>query len=222
MNGHVKNMHLQQLVEKAATLLCFLLLLAVDSTKTVAAGRDQDCGYDLQLTVKLSRHIEKETSNLIKKYKASEGKTAEIFCKVFVSGIPDPNISGLEDLEKIASMYKQLQLFSPHLKRVYEYRMELHPKSPLLNLINIVRDQSRRLTLRLNDIYRFFYPDLSLPEPAGGPTKLLKPQNIFKQKVYGCVVLTTYKKLLTNISRDMRTLTRKACSPPVFDTGFFI
>ncbi|MED6247586.1 hypothetical protein ATANTOWER_009127 [Ataeniobius toweri] len=222
MNGHVKNMHLQQRVEKAATLLCFLLLLAVDSTKTVAASRNQECGYDLQQTLRLSRQVHKETGNLIKKYKASEGEMAELFCKASVSGIPDPNISGLEPSERIASIYTQLQVFSPHLKRVHEQQMDLQPKSPLLNLINIVRDQSRRLTLRINNIYRNFFPNLPLSEPAGGPTTLPPPQNVFQQKVYGCVVLTTYRKLLTNIFKDMRTLKSKVCRrAPASEFNFF-
>lgn len=137
---------------------------------------------------------------------------AEFICKAAVSGIPDPNISGLEPSEKIASMYTHLQAFSPHLKKVYEQQMDLQPpKSPLLDLLNSVRDHSRHLTRRINNFYHNIFPNLPLPEPAGGPTILPPPQNTFQQKVYGCVVLTTYKKLLTNMSKNMRTLRSKVC-----------
>ncbi|XP_015240602.1 PREDICTED: uncharacterized protein LOC107091287 [Cyprinodon variegatus] len=213
MNGHVKNMHFQQHVERAATLLCFLLLLAVDTTKTVEAGKNQGCDSDLQKTQKLTRLIHKQTGDLIKAYKASEGEMAQLFCKASRSDIPDPNISGLEPSERMASIYTQLQAFSPHLKRVQEQQMDLQPpKSLLLDLIQKVRDYSVRLTSSINNFYHNFFPNLPLPDPAGGPTTLPLPQNIFQQKIYGCVVLTTYKKLLNNISKDMRTLKIKVCT----------
>lgn len=137
---------------------------------------------------------------------------AELLCKASVSGIPDPNISGLEPSEKTASMYAQLQAFAPHLKRVYEEQTDLQPpKNPLLILLNTVINQSGMLTRRINNFYHKVFPNLPLPEPAGGSTTLPPPQNIFQQKVYGCVVLTTYKKLLTNMSKNMRTLRSKVC-----------
>ncbi|XP_027881374.1 IL-6 subfamily cytokine M17 [Xiphophorus couchianus] len=217
MNGHVKNMHFQQLVERAATILCFLLLVFVDSTKTVAAARNQGCSHDLHQTLKLTRFVHKDTGDLIKQYKASQGEMAELLCKASVSDIPDPNISGLEPSEKTASMYAQLQAFAPHLRRVYEQQTDLQPpKSPLLNLLNMVINRTGMLTRRINNFYHKVFPNLPLPEPAGGSTTVPSPQNIFQQKVYGCVVLTTYKKLLTNMSKNMRTLRSKVCrkAPP--------
>ncbi|XP_032426455.1 IL-6 subfamily cytokine M17 [Xiphophorus hellerii] len=212
MNGHVKNMHFQQLLERAATILCFLLLVFVDSTKTVAAARNQGCSHDLHQTLKLTRLVHKDTGDLIKQYKASQGEMAELLCKASVSGIPDPNISGLEPSEKTASMYAQLQAFAPHLRRVYEQQTDLQPpKSPLLNLLNMVINRTGMLTRRINNFYHKVFPNLPLPEPAGESTTLPPPQNIFQQKVYGCVVLTTYKKLLTNMSKNMRTLRSKVC-----------
>uniref|UniRef100_A0A3Q3A1N1 Ciliary neurotrophic factor n=1 Tax=Kryptolebias marmoratus TaxID=37003 RepID=A0A3Q3A1N1_KRYMA len=213
MNGHVKKMHFQQFLETA--LLYFLLLLAVDSKRSVAASRNHQCGKDLQMTLSLTKLVRKETAALTKEYIASQGEGFQQgFCKASVSGIPDPNISGLEPSERIASIYTQLQAFLSHLKHVQEQQGNLQPlKSPLLVDLSNVMERSKMLALRVKAFYSRLFPNLPLPEPAGGPTTLPPPQTIFQQKVYGCVVLTTYKKFLMNISicRERTTLKSKVC-----------
>ncbi|XP_060917431.1 IL-6 subfamily cytokine M17 [Labrus mixtus] len=212
MNGHVKSMHFRQFMEPATTLLSLLLIMAVDSTRTVAASRNQQCGNSLQQTLKLTRLIQKESVDLIKTYKASQGDISELLCKVSVSSVPDPNISGLEPSERIVSIYTHLQAFVPHFKRVYEQQTDLQlPTSPLLARLTRVSTHSRNLATLVNLFYQTLFPNVPIPEPAGGPTELPPPQNVFQQKVYGCVVLKTYKELLANVSRELRTLKSKVC-----------
>nr|XP_046231809.1 IL-6 subfamily cytokine M17 isoform X2 [Scatophagus argus] len=215
MNGHVKSMHFQLFKEPAATLLSLLLVMAVDSTRTVAASRSQQCGNSLpslQQTLKVTRLIQKESVDLIKTYKASQGEMSELFCKVSINDNPDPNISGLEPSEKIASISTHLQAFLQHLKRVHEQQTDLQsPTSPLLNQLTTVSARSQILAALINSFYQSLFPNLPVPEPAGGPTTLPPPQNVFQQKVYGCVVLKTYKEFLSNVSRELRTLRNKMC-----------
>ncbi|XP_069016298.1 IL-6 subfamily cytokine M17 [Embiotoca jacksoni] len=213
MNGHVKNMHFQQLMETATTFLSLLLLMAVDSTRTVAASRNQQCGNALQQTLKLTRLVQKESVDLIKTYKASQGEMSELFCKVSINNIPDPIISGLEPSEKIASIYTHLQAFFPHFKRVYEQQTDLQsPSSPLLADLTSVSIRSWNLAAAINSFYQSLFPNLPVPEPADGPTTLPPAQNVFQQKVYGCVVLKTYKEFLSNVARELRTLKSNVCS----------
>nr|XP_020474283.1 uncharacterized protein LOC109970804 [Monopterus albus] len=212
MNGHVKTMHFQQFMGPATTLLSLLLVMAVDSTKTVAASRNQQCGNFLQPTLKLTRLIQKESVDLIKTYKASQGEMSELLCKVSVNNIPDPSISGLDPPERIVSIYTHLQAFFPHFKRVYEQQTDLQPPaSPLLTELTGVSARSRSLAVLINNFYQSVFPNLPVPEPAGGPTTLPPPQNIFQQKVYGCAVLQTYKEFLSNVSKELRTLKSKVC-----------
>ncbi|XP_034458491.1 IL-6 subfamily cytokine M17 isoform X2 [Hippoglossus hippoglossus] len=212
MNGHVKRMSFQQYMELTTTLLSLLLVMAVDSTRTVAASRSQQCGNSLQQTLKLARLAQKESVDLIKTYKAAQGEMSELFCKVSVNNVPDPNISGLEPSERIASIYTHLQTFMAHFKRVYEQQTDLQlPSSPLLAELTGVSGRSRGLAALINGFYQSLFPNLPMPEPAGGPTTLPPPQNVFQQKVYGCVVLKTYKEFLSNVSRELRTLKGKVC-----------
>ncbi|AWP15260.1 M17 -like [Scophthalmus maximus] len=212
MNGHVKSMRFQQFMELTTTLLSLLLVMAVDSTRTAAASRNQQCGNSLQQTWKLTRLALKESVDLIRTYKAYQGEMSERFCKVPVSDVPDPNISGLEPSERIASIYTHLQAFLAHFKRVYEQQTDLQlPTSPLLTELTIARARGRSLAALVNSFYQRLFPNLPLPEPAGGATALPPPQNVFQQKVYGCVVLKTYKELLSNASRELRMLKSKVC-----------
>lgn len=137
---------------------------------------------------------------------------SELICRVSVNNIPDPNISGLQPSERIASIYTHLKSFSPHFKRVREQQTDLQPpQSSLLIELDRVSTRGRNLALLINNFYHNYFPNLPLPEPAGGPTTLPPPQNVFQQKVYGCVVLKTYRELLSNISKDLRTLKSKVC-----------
>ncbi|KAL3041743.1 hypothetical protein OYC64_019843 [Pagothenia borchgrevinki] len=210
MNGHVKSMHFQRFMETATTLLSLLLVMAFDSSRTVAASRNQQCGNSVQQSLKLSRLLQKESVDLIKTYKASQGEMSELFCKVPVNNVPDPNISGLEPSEKIASIYSHLQEFFPHFKWVYEQQTDLQlPTSPLLSDLKRFSAGSRNLAVLINNFYQSLFPNVPLPE--GGPTTLPPPQNVFQQKVYGCVVLKTFKELLSNVSRELRSLKSQVC-----------
>ncbi|KAI4816353.1 hypothetical protein CesoFtcFv8_024330 [Champsocephalus esox] len=210
MNGHVKSMHFQRFMETATTLLSLLLVMAFDSSRTVAASRNQQCGDYVQKSLKLSRLLQKESVDLIKTYKASQGEMSELFCKVSVNNVPDPNISGLEPSEKIASIYTHLQEFFPHFEWVYEQQTDLQlPTSPLLSDLRRFTAGSRNLAYLIKPFYQSLFPNVPLPE--GGPTTLPPPQNIFQQKVYGCVVLKTFKELLSNVSRELRSLKSQVC-----------
>ncbi|XP_034403519.1 IL-6 subfamily cytokine M17 [Cyclopterus lumpus] len=212
MNGHVKSMRFQQFMEPATTLLSLLLVMAVDSTRIVAASRNQQCGNSLQQTLKLTRLVQRESVNLIKTYKASQGEMAEHLCKASVNNVPDPNISGLEPSERLLSIYTHLQDFFPHFKRVYEQQTDLQSTtSPLLRELSHLNASSRNLADLITSFYRSLFPNLPVPEPAGGPTTLPPSQNVFQQKVYGCVVLKTFKELLSNVPRELRTLKSKVC-----------
>ncbi|XP_060934947.1 IL-6 subfamily cytokine M17 isoform X1 [Limanda limanda] len=223
MNGHVKRMSFQQFMELTTTLLSLLLVMAVDSTRTVAASSSQECGNSLQQTLKLTRLAQKESVLLIKTYKAAQGEMSELFCKVSVNNVPDPNISGLEPSERIASIYTHLQSFMAHFKRVYEQQTDLQlPTSPLLGELTVVSARSRGLANLINSFYQSLFPNLPMPEPAGGPTMLPPPQNVFQQKVYGCAVLKNYKEFLSNVSRELRTLKGKVCRRRIESNTFLL
>ncbi|KAM3874283.1 IL-6 subfamily cytokine M17 [Diretmus argenteus] len=195
-------------------LLSLLLVMAVDSTRAVTRCRTQQCGSSLQQTLKLTRLIHKESVDLIKVYKASQGDMSELFCKISISinNVPDPNISGLDPSERIVSIYTHLQAFFPHFKRVYEQQTDLQlPTNALLTKLSNVSNRSSSLAALVNCIHQSLFPNLPVPEPAGGPTSLPPPQNTFQQKVYGCVVLKTYKELLSNVSKELRTLKSQVC-----------
>lgn len=155
--------------------------------------------------------------------KASQGEMSELFCTVSINDVPDPNISGLEPSERIASIYTHLQVFFPHFKRVYEQQTDLQPPmSRLLTELTNVCTRSQNLAALVNIFYQSLFPNLPVPEPAGGPTTLPPPQNVFQQKVYGCAVLKTYKELLSNVSRELRVLKSQVCRRRIqINTLFF-
>lgn len=128
----------------------------------------------------------------------------------------------MEPSERIVSIYTHLQAFFPHFKRVYEQQTDLQsPTSPLLTELKTVSARSRSLADLINSFYQSLFPNLPVPEPAGGPTSLPPSQNIFQQKVYGCVVLKTYKEFLSNVSRELRTLKGKVCRRRIVINTFF-
>ncbi|XP_030005704.1 IL-6 subfamily cytokine M17 [Sphaeramia orbicularis] len=222
MNCHVKSMYFQLFMDPAAAFLSLLLVLAVGSWTSVAAGRPQLCGNSVQQALKLTRLIQKESVDIIKTYKLSQGDMSELLCKVSVNNIPDPNISGLESSERIVSIYTHLQEFFPHFRRVYEQQTDLQlPSSPLLTDLETIDTRSRWLAVHIKDFYQSLFPNLPLPEPAGGATSLPPPQNVFQQKVYGCAVLKTFKEFLSNVSKELRTLKNSVCRRRVQTNMFF-
>lgn len=143
--------------------------------------------------------------------KVSQGDMPEAFCKGQLSDVPDPEISGLEQSERMASIFTHLRAFVPHLRRVYEQQSDLQlPTNVLLLQLDTVSSRSRSLAGVMHSLYQSLYPNL--PEPAVGPTGLPPPQNVFQQKVYGCVVLRTYREFLLNATRELRMLRGKVCT----------
>lgn len=146
---------------------------------------------------------------------------SELFCKVPINNVPDPNISGLESSERIASIYTNLQAFLAHLKRVYEQQLDLQlPTSTLLSKLHQFSTFSGNLAGRVSGLYQTLFPNLPVPEPAG-PTTLPPPQNVFQQKVYGCVVLKIYKEFLSNVLQELRTVKSQVCRRAELNATFF-
>lgn len=144
---------------------------------------------------------------------AAQIELPEFLCKVSVNNVPDPNISGLEPSERIASIYTHIQAFIPHLKWVYEQQTDLGiPTNPVFNRdLQDVISRSNNLADVIKNFYQSLFPNLPVLQPAGGATDLPPPQNKFQQKVYGCVVLETYKKLMTNIFNELKRIRSKVC-----------
>ncbi|CAL8281243.1 IL-6 subfamily cytokine M17 isoform X1 [Gadus morhua] len=204
-----------------SALLSLLLVMAVHSSRTVSLSRSQNCGTPLQQSLKLTRLIHKESVELIRTYKASQGAMSELFCKSSSSEVPQPKISGLEPSERLLSVSSILQSFLPHLQRVLEQQTDLQsPSSRLLTELSNVRNRSASLASVISCLYQNLFPNLPAPEPAGGPTQMPPPQNIFQQKVYGCVVLRRFKDFLLNVARELRTLKSRVCRMPPANTLF--
>ncbi|XP_076020203.1 IL-6 subfamily cytokine M17 [Genypterus blacodes] len=211
MTGHVKNMNFHQLMETATAFLSLLLVMAVDSTTSVTPSGNQQCGNSLQQTLKQTRLMQKESVDLIKTYKGTEEEMSEI-CKVSFTNVPEPNISGLEPSDRIASMYTRLQAFLPHFQRVYEQQTDFQPSAnSLLIDLTAASQRSRILAVQIKGLYQSLFPNLPMPEPAGGPTSLPPPLNTFQQKVYGCAVLKNFKEFLSNVARELRTVKSQVC-----------
>lgn len=142
--------------------------------------------------------------------KASQGEMSEFTCKVLRKDVPSPVISGLEPAARVDSIYSLLQDFLPHFKRVYDQQVDIQsPSSPLLTQLRTVLARGRLLADAVRELHRCLFPNLPVPQPAEAPTALPPAQNIFQQKMYGCVVLRSYKDFLSNVMRETRTLRNK-------------
>lgn len=149
---------------------------------------------------------------------------SEFLCKVARKDVPSPVISGLELPERVESIYSLLQDFLPHLKRVHDQQADIQsPSSQLLAQLSAVPARSRNLAVSVREFHRSLFPNLPVPEPHEGPTELPPAQNVFQQKVYGCVVLRDYKDFLSNVMRETRTLRNQLCRKlrPEMNTFFF-
>ncbi|XP_051906842.1 IL-6 subfamily cytokine M17 [Hippocampus zosterae] len=198
-----------QWMSTPTTLLALLLLLL--STNWVSSMRTRQCPESLQRLLRLTRLAQKESTDLVKTYKASQGEMSDVFCRASLQDIPEPGISGLEPSERMESILDHLQEFLPHLRRIYEQQKDLQaPDSPVLVQLGHVSQRGRDLGALVRAFFWNTFPNLQ--EPAEGPTVLEPPpQNIFQQKVYGCVVVKTYKEFLSNVAREFRSLKGKVC-----------
>ncbi|XP_061888010.1 IL-6 subfamily cytokine M17 [Entelurus aequoreus] len=193
------------------SLALLLLLLILLRSPTASSSRDQQCASSVQRTLKLTRLIHTESVDLIKTYRASQGDMSHLFCKVSIPDVPEPNISGLEPSERTESILRHLRVFSSHLRRVYEQQTDLQrPDSGLLVQLDTVGERNRGLEALLRNFYRDVFPNLQ-DWPAGAPASLPPAQNTFQQKVYGCVVLKTYKDFLLNVCRELRSMRSRVC-----------
>ncbi|XP_038827283.1 IL-6 subfamily cytokine M17 [Salvelinus namaycush] len=215
MSGHVKNMCPQLTISQAArTLLSLLLVAAIDSVSAAVVCRKQPCGSSLQRSLKLTKLIHKESVDLLKTYKVSQGDMSELFCQMSINNVPDPNISGLDPSERMLSIYSHCKAFLPHLKRVTEQQTDLQPpSSSLLSKLSTAHNRTNGLANQINCIYQTLFPNLPIPpEPVDGPTSVPPSQNVFQQKVYGCVVLKRFKEFLSRVTRELRTLKSQVCT----------
>lgn len=138
--------------------------------------------------------------------KSSLGEQSEFFCKASQINVPDANISGLEQSERMASILAHLRAFLPHLRWVYAQQSDLHlPTGALLQQLDTVSNRSRTLAKVLSRLYQDLYPNQlgPGPEPVGGPTELPPTQTVFEQKIYGCLVLKTYRRFLSNVMGEL-------------------
>lgn len=150
--------------------------------------------------------------------KASQGDMSELFCQMPINIVPDPNISGLDPSERMLSIYSHCKAFLPHLKRVTEQQRDLQPPSShLLNNLTTAQYRTSGLANQINCIYQTLFPNLPIPlEPVDGPTSIHPSQNVFQQKVYGCVVLKNFKELLSQIRHELRILMNQMCKSRTF------
>lgn len=138
---------------------------------------------------------------------------SELFCKMSINNVPDPNISGLDPSERMLSTYSHLRAFLPHLRRVTEQQTDLQtPSSPLLSELTNAYNRTSGLANQINCIYQNVFPNMPIPEPVDGPTSVPPSQNVFQQKVYGCVVLRRFKEFLSQAMRELRTLKGQVCT----------
>ncbi|KAG7272848.1 hypothetical protein CRUP_029288 [Coryphaenoides rupestris] len=202
-----------------SVLVSLLLLMAIQPSRTAPPCRSENCGVPLQQSLKLTRLIHKESVELIRTYKASQGAMSDLFCRSSSSEVPNPRISGLEPSERLLDVYTLLRSFLLHLQRVQVQQADLQaPSSRLLAELSNVRNRSTSLASVINCLYQSLFPNLPVPVPAGGggastqrSTPPPPPQNIFQQKVYGCVVLRRFKEFLLNVARELRTLKARVC-----------
>lgn len=136
---------------------------------------------------------------------------SDVFCRASLLDIPEPGISGLEPSERMESILDHLRAFLPHLRRIYEQQKDLQaPDSPVLVQLWQASQRGRDLGALVRAFFWNTFPNLQ--KPAEGPAALEQAaQNIFQQKVYGCVVVKTYKEFLTNVAREFRSLKGKVC-----------
>ena len=139
---------------------------------------------------------------------------SELFCQMSINNVPDPNISGLDPSERMLSIYSHCKAFLPHLKRVTEQQTDLQPPScSLLSKLSTAHNRTNGLANQINCIYQTLFPNLPIPpDPVDGPTSVPPSQNVFQQKVYGCVVLKRFKAFLSRVTRELRTLKSQVCT----------
>ncbi|KAL0965651.1 hypothetical protein UPYG_G00283980 [Umbra pygmaea] len=219
MSGHVRNMYPTQSISQAiTTLISLLLVTAIHSSSAEAECRNKLCAISLRKSLKLTNLIHKESANLLKIYKTSQGDMIDGLCQMSSDNVPDPNISGLDPSERMLSIYSHCNAFLPHLARVAEQQTDLQlPSSPLPSELLLARTRIRDLASQINCIYQNLFPNLPTPhQSTDSPTSIPPSQNVFQQKVYGCVVLKRLKEFLSQVKIELKKTKKQVCRPRSF------
>ncbi|XP_046694722.1 IL-6 subfamily cytokine M17 [Silurus meridionalis] len=213
MNGHERNMFLEGHRPQSASkiFLSFVLLTVIGLVNTKFPCNDS-CDKTIHKGVKLSKFMQRNTAELIKTYQANEGDFAKQFCKMQMKNVPASSLSGQTSADRMLNVYTRLMEFQHHIKKVLEQQTDLlPPQSPLLYSLNEILKRTAHFTYKVNCILQILQPNIPIPEPAAGPTGIPLPQNVFQQKVYGCVVLTRLNKFLSRIVGELRSLKGSMC-----------
>ncbi|XP_072548922.1 IL-6 subfamily cytokine M17 [Salminus brasiliensis] len=215
MNGHDRNMLCQAHKSQSTSMvfsLGIILLIIIDLVSTSVPGSTINCSKTLHKGVKLAKFMNKTTADLIKTYQTNQGDFAEQFCQTSIDNVPTSTLSGQTPPERVLSIYTHLKEFLPHLKKVQEQQNDLQPSSsPLLPLLSEIKDHVGHLAHRVNSIFQTLQPNIPLPEPPAWPTRIPPAQNVFQQKVYGCVVLTRLGEFLSRTVDELRLLKSSMC-----------
>lgn len=141
-----------------------------------------------------------------------QGDFAEQFCKMQIDNVPALSLSGQTPADRILNVYTRLKEFQPHIKKVLEQQTDLlPPQSPLLKSLEDTLQQTDHLAHKVNCILQILQPNIPIPEPAAGPTGIPLPQNVFQQKIYGCVVLTRLNNFLWITVNELRSIKGSMC-----------
>lgn len=129
-----------------------------------------------------------------------------------MNNIPVSSLSGQTSADRTLNIYTRLKEFLPHIKKVLEQQSDLMPpQSPLLNSLDETWQRTGHLIYKVNCILQLLQPNIPIPEPAFRPTGIPLPQNVFQQKVYGCVVLTRLNEFLLRVVDELRSLKGSMC-----------
>ncbi|XP_012685726.1 IL-6 subfamily cytokine M17 [Clupea harengus] len=205
-------------------LVLLLVCTCVSRTEGVSCSQTSCCN-SLQKTLQLTRLLHRESTALLKTYKANQGEGVELICQAQSEGVPEATVSGQDWAERLMGIHVRLQEFVPHLRHVAEQQADLQPVgSPLLNTLAQVQLRCPHLSGRMHCLLQLLLPNsvLEPPGPTGQPP--LPPLNSFQQKAYGCNVLTRFRAFLFNSQRELKALRGVACKrrtePPSYTIGF--
>ncbi|NP_001073302.1 IL-6 subfamily cytokine M17 precursor [Danio rerio] len=202
----------QRLQVKFRAYFAIIILIAVQLVQPTMSCKNENCSQRLHRSLKLNKFTNKMTVKLLDTYKASQGDSTDLICEMQMDNVPVSTISGQTESERILSMYSHLKAFLPHLKTVMEQQRDLDPPTnPVTEGINSLITHVRHMAVRVNCLLQILQPNIPIPEPAERPTGIPPAQNIFQQKVYGCIVLTRLQQLLSQAVQEQKSLKGKTC-----------
>ncbi|KAK3509441.1 hypothetical protein QTP70_035091 [Hemibagrus guttatus] len=213
MNCHDRNMFWQgHRPQSTSKIFLSLVLLAIIALVNTTVPCNQSCTKTIHKGVKLSKFMKRNTAELLKAYQASEGDFAKQFCKMQMDNVPSSSISGETSSDRMLNIYTRLKEFQPHIKKVLKQQTVLLPsQSSLLTSLDETLQRAGHLAHRMNCILQILQPNIPIFEPAASPTGIPLPQNVFQQKVYGCVVLTRLNKFLSGVVDELRSFKGSMC-----------